>query len=88
MSSLLSAEQDQAHNVLVQQVTELNKNKFYYYFCFNVNDYVFQRKDAKTLQVLVVPKIVCMKTYIPNYKLYSDLLRVVNCKPHLLQTPS
>lgn len=73
-------EQEHANRPLVEQISELNKNKFYYYFCYNVKDYVFQRKDAKTLNVLVLPKFICMKTYIPNFKLYSDLMRVIDCK--------
>lgn len=80
MSSQLSMEQEHANKILVEQISELNKNKFYYYFCYNVKDYVFQRKDAKTLQVLVLPKYVCFKTYLPSAKLYTDLLRVVDCK--------
>lgn len=80
MSSHLSREIEHGNKPLVEQLSEINKNKFYYYFCYNVKDYVFQRKDPKTLQVLVLPKFICFKTYIPNARLYLDLLRVIDCK--------
>ena len=27
---------------LIKQIQEINKNRFYYYFCYNMRDYIFQ----------------------------------------------
>lgn len=87
MSSLLSLEQEHSNKVLVEQVSEINKNKFYYYFCYNIKDYVFQRKDTKgNFYYLVLPKFICIKTYIPNFKLYADFMKVIDCKVILPDT--
>lgn len=80
MNSQLLMQEEVANKKLVEQIAAVNKNKFLYYFCYDVKDYVFQKKDKKgNLHYLVLPKLVCFKTYIPNYKLYWDLLKIVDC---------
>lgn len=80
MNSELSLQDNHTNKELVDQITEINKNKFFYYFCYDVKDFVFQRKDAKgNLCFIVLPKLVCFKTYLPNWKLYLDLLKIIEC---------
>ena len=58
-----------------QQIAELNKNRYYYYYCVDIKDYVFQKKEGKDkLMCLELPKYVCLKTYIPNFKSFEKLL--------------
>lgn len=81
MNSELLMQEEIENKLLVEQISEVNKNKFLYYFCYDVKDYVFQRKDKKGhLYYIVLPKLVCFKTYIPNYKLYMDLLKIIECR--------
>ena len=47
MNSELSLQDDHFNKELVDQVSEINKNKFFYYFCYDMKDFVFQRKDTK-----------------------------------------
>lgn len=62
-----------------QQIAELNKNRYYYYYCVDIRDYVFQKKDGKDkLLCLELPKFVCVKTYIPNYKSFERVLEEID----------
>ena len=57
-------------------LTNLNNNKFFYYFCFNIRDYLFQKKDSKgNLVYLVLPKYICIKSYIPNSAAFEAVLK-------------
>lgn len=56
-------------------VREVNKNFVYYYFCIDVRDFVFQRIDHKGVATFaILPKFVCVKTYIPLGSFYEKLL--------------
>lgn len=47
----------------------------YYYFCIDIKDYVFQKIDNKGIvTVAVLPKYLCIKTYIPLGSFYEKLL--------------
>lgn len=62
-----------------QQIAEVNKNRYYYYYCVDIRDYVFQKKDGKDkLLYLELPKFVCVKTYIPNYKSFEKVLEEID----------
>lgn len=57
-------------------ISQLNMNKFYYFYCINIKDYVFQAIDNKGLVTyLCLPKFICIKTYIPCLDLYEQVLR-------------
>lgn len=58
-----------------EQIAALNKNRYYYYYCIDIKDYVFQKKDSSSkLLYLELPKYLCLKTYIPNFKSFERLL--------------
>ena len=56
-------------------IREVNRNFMYYYFCIDIRDYVFQRVDNKgTVTYAVLPKFVCIKTFVPLGSFYEKLL--------------
>jgi len=82
LNSQIMSEETPDSIALAQMLREVNSHRFYYYFCYNVREYVLQKKDSKgsALLYIALPKYVCIKTYLPNIRLYEEILREIEGK--------
>jgi hypothetical protein len=57
----------------------MNRNMFYYYFCVDIKDFIFQKPDPKTniLHYAILPKFLCIKTYYPCLTFYSMVFKEI-----------
>ena len=56
-------------------LNKFNPNRFYYYFCMDVSDFIFKPdKNGPTLDYFEAPKIICFKTLFPRKEFYFDIL--------------
>lgn len=77
LNSDLSVEDGENNDEIIDQIKPFNPTKVHYYFCLNIHDYVFQKKDNKHFAYLKLPKFVCLKSFIPNGRLFESILKEI-----------
>lgn len=56
-----------------------NPNKFYYYFCLDIGDFIFKDKlEGGSLAYIEIPKIICIKSLMPRKEFYYQILSDIN----------
>lgn len=78
-SSITTLERSENENLyekeIIDQISNYNPNRFYYYFCIDVGDFVFKlSKNEGMLEYVELKRFICFKTFFPRRKFYEDIL--------------